>query len=265
LTSVYTLGIAASFIFKNAASSAFDAIVFLFVTHPFDTGDRCFIDAENLVVKKMGLFATTFTRADGTQTYYFNSQLFVKFITNARRSGNMVENLTMQINWRTPLDKLDALETHLNHWIEKDDNRWFSGTTSVTLQHIDYQRSLELTIGIPHNSNWQDWGMRQNRKTVFHAAVNHYCKELGISWANSPQQILVTDPSERMPPAPSFFDGDDGGDIDGQPISPAPPEQGATAPPKPSLFFLPPPDDEPSGLRARKTKKNKAIRGNMGD
>lgn len=32
LTSVYTLGIAASFIFKNAASSAFDAIVFIFVT-----------------------------------------------------------------------------------------------------------------------------------------------------------------------------------------------------------------------------------------
>jgi len=32
LTSVYSLGIAASFIFKNTASSAFDAIMFLFVT-----------------------------------------------------------------------------------------------------------------------------------------------------------------------------------------------------------------------------------------
>lgn len=32
LTSVYSLGIAASFIFKNSASSAFDAIMFLFVT-----------------------------------------------------------------------------------------------------------------------------------------------------------------------------------------------------------------------------------------
>jgi len=32
LTSVYTIGIAASFIFKNAASNAFDAVMFLFVT-----------------------------------------------------------------------------------------------------------------------------------------------------------------------------------------------------------------------------------------
>ena len=32
LTSVYTIGIGASFVFKNAASNAFDAIMFLFVT-----------------------------------------------------------------------------------------------------------------------------------------------------------------------------------------------------------------------------------------
>jgi small-conductance mechanosensitive channel len=60
LTSVYSIGIAASFIFKNSASSAFDAIMFIFVTQyvfrlfrgrflmglysPYDTGDRCVID-----------------------------------------------------------------------------------------------------------------------------------------------------------------------------------------------------------------------------
>jgi hypothetical protein len=31
-------------------------------------------------VKKMGLFATVFQRADGTETYYFNSQLFTMFM-----------------------------------------------------------------------------------------------------------------------------------------------------------------------------------------
>lgn len=32
LTSVYTIGIGLSFIFKNSASNAFDAIMFIFVT-----------------------------------------------------------------------------------------------------------------------------------------------------------------------------------------------------------------------------------------
>jgi len=35
---------------------------------------------ENLVVKKVGLFATVFQRFDGTESYYFNSQLFNKFM-----------------------------------------------------------------------------------------------------------------------------------------------------------------------------------------
>jgi hypothetical protein len=35
---------------------------------------------ENLVVKKVGLFATVFQRYDGTETYYFNNQLFNKFM-----------------------------------------------------------------------------------------------------------------------------------------------------------------------------------------
>ncbi|CAL1701610.1 unnamed protein product [Somion occarium] len=149
LTSVYSLGIAASFIFKSAASNAFDAIMFLFVTHPFDTGDRCFIDDDNLVVRKMGLFATIFARADGTETYYSNSLLFTN--TNARRSAKTAENLTMQVAWRTPLEKLDALEECLNEWLSTEQNRWFESSTGVTLQKINFQRHLELTIIIPYN------------------------------------------------------------------------------------------------------------------
>ena len=42
LTSVYSVGIAASFIFKNAASNAFDAVMFLFVTqYVYVLGRKC--------------------------------------------------------------------------------------------------------------------------------------------------------------------------------------------------------------------------------
>jgi hypothetical protein len=32
-------------------------LILILCCSPFDTGDRCFIDDENFVVKKMGLFA----------------------------------------------------------------------------------------------------------------------------------------------------------------------------------------------------------------
>ncbi|KAH8118525.1 Mechanosensitive ion channel-domain-containing protein [Phellopilus nigrolimitatus] len=257
LTSAYTIGIAASFIFKASAGGAFDAIMFLFVTHPFDTGDRCFIMDENLVVKKMGLFATVFTRADGTETYYFNSQLFTKFITNARRSGKTAEACTLQIAWRTPLEKLDALEKCLNEWLSTEENRWFEPNTSIMLQKIDFQRHLEITIGIPHNGNWQDWGLRNTRKTAFYAAANYYCRQLGIVAMNSARPIVYTDiGKDGAKPSTSPTSA-----TNGELEEAAPADTVAANDLKPTLGFRPPPDKRSSTLlRARKSKGKNAFR-----
>lgn len=64
----------------------------------------------------------------------------------------MAESCTIQVAWRTPQEKLDALEEKLNTWLSTEENRWFQPSTSVVLQNISYQRYLECTIGISHNS-----------------------------------------------------------------------------------------------------------------
>ncbi|KAI0704375.1 Mechanosensitive ion channel-domain-containing protein [Cytidiella melzeri] len=265
LTSVYTLGIGLSFIFKNAASNCFDAIMFLFVTHPFDTGDRCFIDDENLVVKKMGLFATVFTRADGTESYYFNSQLFTKFITNARRSDKTGEGLTMQIDWKTPLEKIDALEACMNRWLETEKNRWFQPNTAIMLQNIQSMRYLECTIGIGHNGSVCDWGLRNARKTAFHAAANYYCRQLGIvayspsipvQWTKSQDLNALPDDEDYMDPS---FDPEESP----QTLQPQLPQAFNKEMHIPTtLGFQPPPDKPVPGIRARKSKhgKNAVVR-----
>ena len=71
--------------------------------------------------------------------------------TNVRRSGKMFENLTMQVAWRTPLEKLDALEKCINEWLRTEENRWFEPSTSLTFQTIDYQRHLVITVAFGHN------------------------------------------------------------------------------------------------------------------
>jgi hypothetical protein len=64
----------------------------------------------------------------------------------------MAEACTIQVAWRTPQEKLDALEEKLNTWLSTEENRWFQPSTSIVLQNISYQRYLECTIGISHNS-----------------------------------------------------------------------------------------------------------------
>ncbi|KAJ3514312.1 hypothetical protein NMY22_g14780 [Coprinellus aureogranulatus] len=275
LTSMYSLVIAASFVFKSSASRAFDAIMFLFVTHPYDTGDRVFIGLENLVVKKVGLFATVFQRADGTETYYFNSQLFNVFITNARRSDPTTENMTMEVGWKTPLEKLDALEKCINDWLSTEENRWYRPGTGVTLQHIVYQRYLTLTIGIPHNANWQDWAMRNARRTAFQAAVQYYCRQLGITGYEAPLPIVFqnADPSQIADSPALAKDGEDDIEVvNSPPSSPLntpgeyhPPDdrspmEGAVKPSTSPMLGFRPPEGVRHLARARKSHRSRKER-----
>jgi hypothetical protein len=245
-------------------------------------------------VKQMGLFAvsqqpvgllafsdkayqTVFTRADGTETYYFNSQLFNKFIVNCRRSDKTGEGLSMHIAWRTPLSKIDELEKCLNQWLETEPNRWFTPPTSVTLNHIHNQRNLECTIGIGHNGNWQDWGLRMARRTAFHAAVNYYCNQLGIGLAETVVPVAWADAEGRVIDPAADREREErekeeeeeaaglGVTKDGMPpLSPTFTTHGAKAEEdaeifEPALGFAPPESQRAEfRLRARKRKSKKA-------
>ena len=57
----------------------------------------------------------------------------------------------MKVAWKTPMEKLDALEACMNEWLQTEEHRWFEPSTSIMFQHIHYQRHLELTIAIGHN------------------------------------------------------------------------------------------------------------------
>ncbi|MBW0542438.1 hypothetical protein O181_082153 [Austropuccinia psidii MF-1] len=193
LTSVYTVGIAAAFIFKETAGNVFDAIVMVFCTHPFDTGDRIILDNEGveeiLVVKRMGLLATVFCRWDGTEWFAPNSLLGQKAIINLRRSTNQFENATVQFGWDTPLEKIDELEEKMNVWLETDEQRRFEPGTACVIQKLVNQEYMEITLGMIHRENWQDWGARWNRRTAFHAAINYYSRQLGIKFYKSEQPV----------------------------------------------------------------------------
>lgn len=156
LTTAYTIAIAASFIFKSAAQNIFDSVIFLFATHPFDSGDRIFLEDEVYVVKQLGLFSTLFTKWDGTETMIANSKLGTLTITNLRRSPPQFENATLQVGWNTTLEQLDELEKKMNNWLQKDEKRMFAPSTAVVLQNFNYMRWIEITIGMLHRENWQD-------------------------------------------------------------------------------------------------------------
>lgn len=116
-------------------------------------------------------------------------------------------------------------------------------------------------------SNWQDWGLRGTRKTAFHAAVQYYCRQLGIIGYEAPLPVVYADPHTNTYKPTTSPDKDDLFPSSPNPTSSRAKQRTMAPDKKPVLGFLPPPVDLSSHLmRARKIKKRKAAvgAGNVG-
>ncbi|XWS25962.1 hypothetical protein CRYUN_Cryun27aG0112500 [Craigia yunnanensis] len=101
------------FIFGNTCKTVFEAIIFLFIMHPFDVGDRCEVDGVQMVVEEMNILTTVFLRFDGQKIVYPNSVLSTKPIGNFYRSPDMVENIEFCIHVSTPSEKIAIMKERI--------------------------------------------------------------------------------------------------------------------------------------------------------
>jgi small-conductance mechanosensitive channel len=69
LLSLSSMAIAFAFIFGNSLRTVYESVVFLFLVHPYQVGDRINYDGRNHTVKNFGLMSTQFYRCDGTKVW----------------------------------------------------------------------------------------------------------------------------------------------------------------------------------------------------
>ncbi|XWS27394.1 hypothetical protein CRYUN_Cryun26dG0111400 [Craigia yunnanensis] len=109
-----------AFIFGNTCKTVFEAIIFLFVIHPFDVGDRCEIDGVQMVVEEMNILTTVFLRFDNQKMIIPNSVLATKAINNYYRSPDMGDAVEFCIHVKTPAEKIGLMKQRILRWVEKD-------------------------------------------------------------------------------------------------------------------------------------------------
>ncbi|KAL4335293.1 hypothetical protein GQ457_07G039070 [Hibiscus cannabinus] len=88
----------------------FEAIIFVFVMHPFDVGDRCVVDGVQLLVEEMNILTTVFLKLDNEKVYYPNSVLATKPISNYYRSPDMSDTIEFSIDFMTPARTIGMLK-----------------------------------------------------------------------------------------------------------------------------------------------------------
>ncbi|KAI8366471.1 hypothetical protein EDC96DRAFT_508209 [Choanephora cucurbitarum] len=206
LMPLWSAFVAASFIFGTSAKDAFEAIIFVFVTHPFDAGDRVLIQNENWVVQNVGLLVSTFLKWDGTVVYAKNSVLSTQYIFNVRRSGRTGETVELQISFATPSWKIKQITEHMLQWCNQYPKLYTPNSASTNVTGFQNQNLITLSFYFQHTQNWQDPGGRWLRHNNFMMELKEECERLDITYTLPPQP-LVHDTKPNDAPPESYNQG----------------------------------------------------------
>ncbi|KAI3454174.1 hypothetical protein Pfo_010837 [Paulownia fortunei] len=180
----------AVFMFGNTCKTIFEAIIFVFVMHPFDVGDRCVIDGVQMIVEEMNILTTVFLKFDNEKIYYPNSVLATKPISNFYRSPDMGDSLEFCIDFKTPLEKIGTLKEKIKKYLEKNPQHWHPNH-NVVVKEIENVNKIKMAVFFNHTMNFQDFAEKSRRKTDLVLEMKKIFEELNIKYDLLPQEVHV--------------------------------------------------------------------------
>uniref|UniRef100_A0A7N2KT17 Mechanosensitive ion channel protein n=1 Tax=Quercus lobata TaxID=97700 RepID=A0A7N2KT17_QUELO len=176
------------------------AIIFLFVMHPFDVGDRCEVDG--MVVDEMNILTTVFLRFDNQKIIYPNSILATKPISNYNRSPDMGDAIDFCINISTPMEKVTSMKERITRYIEIKNEHWQPGPMVIMRDVIDMNK-LMMSVWLTHKMDYQDIKERWIRRDLLLEEMIKVFKELDIEYRLLPLDVNVRNlpplVSDRLP------------------------------------------------------------------
>ncbi|KAJ5091111.1 hypothetical protein NUU61_005981 [Penicillium alfredii] len=187
LTSAGSTILALSWLFSATAQEFLQSVIFVFVKHPFDVGDRVTIygnsgDAglgDDYFVKEITLLYTEFKKMQGHVVQAPNSYLNTLFILNQRRSGALAEAIPIIIKYGTTIDMIDGLRQRLLEFV-RSEKRDFQSNILTELRAVTENFSLTLNVVFFYKSNWQNEGLRLQRRNKFICMLMIALQEIGI-------------------------------------------------------------------------------------
>ncbi|KAF0902580.1 hypothetical protein E2562_018076 [Oryza meyeriana var. granulata] len=179
------------FIFGNACKTVFEALIFVFIMHPFDVGDRCVIDGIQMVVEEMNILTTVFLKNDNEKIYYPNSVLSTKAISNFYRSPNMYDTIDFAIDVSTSIERIGALKSRIKGYIESKPTHWCPIHT-VNLKDILDVNKINMSLCVQHTMNFQNIRERNIRRSELVMELKKLFEELSITYHLLPQKVELS-------------------------------------------------------------------------
>ncbi|KAJ9673430.1 hypothetical protein PVL29_023161 [Vitis rotundifolia] len=178
------------FVFGNTCKTTFEAIIFLFVMHPYDVGDRCEIDGNQVVVEEMNILTTVFLRSDNQMVIYPNSVLATKPICNYKRSMDIVEAIAFCIHISTPVKKIATFKERVKRYVERKSDHWYRDPM-IIIKDVEELNKLKMAVYLTHTMNGQNSVEIWARRSLLVEEMIKVFRELEIEYRMLPLDVNI--------------------------------------------------------------------------
>ncbi|XP_042002027.1 mechanosensitive ion channel protein 10-like isoform X1 [Salvia splendens] len=180
------------FMFGNTAKTLFEAMIFVFVVHPFDVGDRCVIDGVQMVVDEMNILTTIFLKGNNEKLYYPNAILATKAISNYNRSPEMMgDAVEFAVDFSTSVESLASLRAKIKGYLESKPQQWSPHHSMQVKEIVDVNKMI-IALYVTHTINFQNVGEAGNRRSDLVVELKKILEELGIKYRLLPQEVQIS-------------------------------------------------------------------------
>lgn len=184
LGSAGTVVLGLAWVLQATAQEFLQSIIFVFVKHPFDVGDRVTVYGstgdlmmgDDYYVTEISLLYTEFKKMQGHIVQAPNSLLNNLFILNQRRSNGLADPINLVMRFGTPQYMIDELKARMLDFCLAN-KRDYQPRIISEMCTLDEVRSCSMNIIFFHKSNFQNELLRLNRH-------NKFCTELMAQMVN---------------------------------------------------------------------------------
>lgn len=203
---------------QATAQEFLQSIIFVFIKHPFDVGDRVTIygntgatlTGDDYYVTEISLLYTEFKKMQGHIVQAPNSLLNTVFILNQRRSNGLSDSIPLEMRFGTPAHLIEDLKARMLDFV-KNNKRDYQPSIITEMTGFKEVRSCTMNLVFFHKSSFQNELLRLNRHNKFVTELMYQMVQVGI------EAPLRVDPGgsrehpmywANMPAPPAYSNGD---------------------------------------------------------
>ncbi|KAJ4256644.1 hypothetical protein NW762_008740 [Fusarium torreyae] len=187
LGSAGTVVLGLAWVLQATAQEFLQSIIFVFVKHPFDVGDRVTVygsTGDNMMgddfyVTEISLLYTEFKKMQGHIVQAPNSLLNSLFILNQRRSNGLADVLPLVMRFGTPQHQIDELKARMTDFCLAN-KRDYAPRIITEMTKLDDVRSCSMNMIFFHKTNFQNELLRLNRHNKFVTELMTQMVNVGI-------------------------------------------------------------------------------------